>query len=198
MTVEFGASGSLAKHSILFAGGQENGRVIPQASPYHDRHSAEVPYEVFRLGRGSDVVPAEASFFPSNSSLAPRIAPSGFLVGYDRFNAVTQEMPVARTPSRPQGEGEIHRTPWIPSPCPCDSIPLPPAARRIRTTELPDRPFLAMPTEGCLHWGIGRAEVQFSAGGWASTEITFEVGFSSLVSRDFSATLWDSGEGGES
>lgn len=63
---------------------------------------------------------------------------------------------------------------------------------------LPDRPFLAMSTEGFLHWGIGRAEIQFSAGGWTSVEITFEAGFSSLVARDFSATLLDSGEGGKS
>jgi len=49
---------------------------------------------------------AEPSFFPSNSSFAPGIAPSGMMVGYDRFTAATLEIQVLTEPSYPlKGRG---------------------------------------------------------------------------------------------
>ena len=76
-------------------------------------------------------------------------------MGYGRFTAATQEMPVSTALSHPlkwrvrsiaslasQGEGETLRTPRIRrSPSPYDSIPPNPVGRRIRPTELPYGPF---------------------------------------------------------
>lgn len=64
--------------------------------------------------------------------------PSGICLGYDRFTAESQEVPVAAAPSHSQGKGEIDRKPCIRNPCPWTPSHLLRSARRIRPTESPD------------------------------------------------------------